>query len=87
MNRVLSDYSMLVVNRVASTIKRLSIQANNFEIKPIIIQMIQQIVRFKGLSQEDPNVHIIIFLETCNFFKHNGVTNDAIHLRLFLFYT
>jgi len=78
---------MLVVNRVASTIKRLSIQANNFEIKPIIIQMIQQIVRFKGLSQEDPNVHIIIFLETCNFFKHNGVTNDAIHLRLFLFYT
>jgi len=35
---------MLVVNRVASTIKRLSIQANNFEIKPIIIQMIQQIV-------------------------------------------
>jgi purine nucleoside permease len=86
-DRVLSDYSMLVVNRVASTIKRLSIQANNFEIKPMIIQMIQQTVRFKGLSQEHPNVHIIIFLETCNFFKHNEVTNDTIYLRLFLFYT
>jgi len=77
---------MLVVNRAASTIKRLTIQANNFEIKPMIIQMIQQTIRFRGLSQEEPNVHIIIFLETCNFFKHNGVTNDAIHLRLLFFF-
>ena len=41
---------MLVVNRTASTIRRLIIQANNFELKPMIIQMIQQTVRFRGLS-------------------------------------
>ena len=40
------------------TILRPIIIANNFEIKPIIIQMIQQSVQFYGLSNEDPNAHI-----------------------------
>ena len=47
--------------------------------------MIQQTVQFGGLSQEDPNVHIANFLEICDTFKHNEVTDDAIRLRLFPF--
>ncbi|XP_050259914.1 uncharacterized protein LOC126704981 [Quercus robur] len=47
--------------------------------------MIQQTVQFEGLSQEDPNVHIANFLEICDTFKHNGVIDDAIRLRLFPF--
>ena len=47
--------------------------------------MIQQTVQFWGLSQEDLNVHIANFLEICDTFKHNGVTDDAIRLRLFHF--
>ena len=42
--------------------------------------MIQQTVQFGGLSQEDPNVHIANFLEICDTYKHNGVTDDAIRL-------
>ena len=83
--KVLRDYATPSVNGATSSIRRPAIQANNFEIKPAIIQMIQQTVQFGGLSQEDPSVHIANFLEICDTFKHNGVTDDAIRLRLFPF--
>ena len=61
------------------------IQANNFEIKPTIIQMIQSSVQFEGLANDDLNLHNENFLEICDTFNHNGVTDDAIRLRLFPF--
>ena len=45
--------------------------------------MIQSLVRFGGLTNDDPNIHIAIFLEICDTFKHNGVIDDAIRLWLF----
>lgn len=33
----------------------------------------------------DPNIHIANILEIYDTFKHNGVTDDVIHLRLFPF--
>ena len=47
--------------------------------------MIQNSAQFSGLPSEDPNVHINIFLEICDLFKQNGVSDDAIKLRLFPF--
>ena len=70
---------------LGSSVIRPNIQANNFGIKPIILQMIQNSVKFSGLPSEDPNAHIYIFLEICNLFKQNGVSDDAIKLRLFPF--
>ncbi|KAL5564735.1 hypothetical protein UlMin_027899 [Ulmus minor] len=83
LNRALKDYSIPSVG--VSSIQRPLIQANNFEIKPVIIQMIQNSVQFGGLANNDPNLHIANFLEICDTFKHNGVTDDAIRLRLFPF--
>jgi hypothetical protein len=47
--------------------------------------MIQTSIQFYGLPNDDPNAHIASFMESCDTFKHNGVTDDAIRLRLFPF--
>ena len=47
--------------------------------------MIQNSVQFHGLPTEDPNLYIAYFLEICDMFKVDGVPDDAIRLRLFLF--
>ena len=65
-------------------IRRPTIQANNFELKSITLQLLQGI-QFHGLAHEDPNTHILNFLEVCDTVKYNGVSDDAIRLRLFPF--
>ena len=65
-------------------IRRPAIQANNFELKFITLQLLQGI-QFHGLAHEDPNAHILIFLEVCDIVKYNGVSDDAIRRRLFPF--
>ena len=65
-------------------IRRLAIQANNFEFKFITLQLLQGI-QFHGLVHENPNAHILNFLEVCDTVKYNGVSNDASRLRLFSF--
>jgi Retrotransposon gag protein len=58
--------------------------ANNFELKPALINMVQQ-HPFNGLPNDDPNLHLSVFLKIYNTLKVNGVTDDAIRLRLFPF--
>ncbi|XP_034203729.1 uncharacterized protein LOC117618238 [Prunus dulcis] len=79
------DYDVPSVVASPSSIRRPTIDANNFEIRPAIISMIQQSSIFCGLPQEDPNSHISNFLEICDTFKCNGATNDPVRLRLFPF--
>lgn len=35
-------------------------------------------MKFDGLQDEDPNAHIVNFLEICYTFIINGITDDAI---------
>ena len=83
--RVLLDTSMPGLGGARQSITRPTIEANNFEIKPALLQMIQSTVQFYGMLNEDPNDHIANFLEICDTLKYNGVTNDALRLRLFPF--
>ncbi|KAH9698609.1 hypothetical protein KPL71_024069 [Citrus sinensis] len=83
--RPLRDYIVSIVNGAHSSIARPTVQANNFEIKSTIIQMIQTSVQFAEMPNDDPNAHIANFLEICDTFKLNGVSHNAIRLRLFPF--
>ena len=65
-------------------IRRPTIQANNFELKSITLQLLQGI-QFHELAHEDLNAHTLIFLEVCDTVEYNGVSNDDIRLRLFPF--
>ena len=84
-NRTLGDYAIPLVTGATSSIRRPAIQANNFEITPAILQMMTSTVQFSGMPHDDPNAHIASFLELCDTFKHNGVSDDAVRLRLFPF--
>ena len=68
---------------VQTAIQRPPIQANNFELKSVTLQMLQNIL-FHGLPSENPNMHLTNFIEVCDTVKYNGVTEEALKLRLFL---
>ena len=58
--------------------------ANNFELKPALITMVQQ-HQFTGHPIEDPNEHLGRFLRMANTVKLNGLRLEVIKLHLFLF--
>ena len=67
---------------VQSAIRRPPIQANNFELKIVTLQMLQNI-QFHGLPSENLNTYLTKFIEVCDTVKYNGVTEEALRLRLF----
>ena len=46
------------------------------------LQMLQNIM-FHGLPNENPNMHLTNFIKVCDTVKYNGVTEEALRLRLF----
>ena len=81
--RPIRDYA-LPPSVTPPVIRRSTIQANNCKLKSITLQLLQAI-QFHGLTHEDPNPHILNFLEVCDTVKYNGVSDEAIRLRLFPF--
>ncbi|KAI3443836.1 hypothetical protein Pfo_000501 [Paulownia fortunei] len=60
--RAIRDYFQPTMNQNYSGIARQPINANNFELKPALISMVQQ-NQFGGSAVEDPNAHLAMFLE------------------------
>ena len=65
---------------VQTVIRRPPIQSNNFELKSVTLQMLQNIL-FHGFPSENPNMHLTNFIEVCDTVKYNGVTEEALRLR------
>ena len=63
-------------------VKQPAIDANDFELEPTLITMVQQ-NQFAGHSTENPNEHLGRFLRIANSIKLSGVKPKVIQLQLF----
>ncbi|XP_042409978.1 uncharacterized protein LOC121999349 [Zingiber officinale] len=83
-DKLLKDYAAPYARGVRSNITRSPIEANNFEIKPAVIHMVQQ-NQFGGGLHDDPNHHLELFYEICDTMKVSGVPPESVRLLLFEF--
>ena len=72
-----------VIRDEYSVVRQPAIDANNFELKPTLIAIVQQ-NQYTGHPSEDPNEHMGRFMRMANRVKLNGVRPKVIKLQLFL---
>ena len=82
--RPLKFYAIPSHDEPHNSIAAPAIEANNFELKPSLLSAVQQ-NQFSGGPTEDPNLHLSVFLQYADTVKANGVSPEAIRLRLFPF--
>ena len=81
---IMEEFWRPIIQEEYSTVRQPPIEANNFELKPALITMVQQ-HQFTGHPFEDPNEHLGRFMRMTNTVKLNGVRLDVIKLQLFPF--
>ena len=81
---MMEDFWRPVIRDEYSTVRQPSIDANNFELKPALITMVQQ-HQYTGHPSEDTNEHMGRFLRMANIVKLNRVRPEVIKLQLFPF--
>ena len=80
----MEDFWRPVIRDEHSVVRQPAIEANNFELKPALITMVQQ-HQFTGHPSEDPNEHMGRFMRMTNTVKLNGVKLEVIKLQQFPF--
>ena len=80
----MEDFWRPIIRDEYSVVRQPTIEANNFELKPALITMVQQ-HQYTRHPSEDANEHLGRFLRMENIVKLNGVNPDVIKLRLFPF--
>ena len=80
----MEDFWRPIIQEKYSAIRQPIVDANNFELKPALITMVQQ-HQFTGHPTEDPNEHLGRFLRMANTVKLNSVRPEVIKLHLFPF--
>ena len=75
----IEDFWTPVIQEEYSVVRQPAIEANNFELKPTLITMVQQ-HQFTGHPSEDPNEHIGRFMRMANTVKLNRVRPEVIKL-------
>ena len=80
----LGDCWRPMMNENYSGIRHQPIDANNFELKPVLISMVQE-QQFEESPSKDPNGHLLNFLQLCGTIKMNGVDHNVIKLKHFPF--
>ena len=84
MTDTMEDFWRPIIQEQYYAIRQPIVDANNFELKPALITVVQQ-HQFTGHPTEDPNEHLGRFLRMENTMKLNGVRPEVIKLHLFPF--
>ncbi|XP_061336907.1 uncharacterized protein LOC133283987 [Gastrolobium bilobum] len=77
------SHGVPTLNNLHSGIVQPEVAAANFELKPVMFRMLQTIGQYNGMPSEDPHLHLKNFMDVADSFKIQGVTTDAIKLKLF----
>ena len=80
----MEDFWRPIIQEEYSTIRQPTVDANNLELNPALITMVQQ-HQFTGHLTEDPNKHLGRFIRMANTVKLNGVRPEVIKQHLFPF--
>ena len=80
----MEDFWRPVIRDEYYAVRQPTIEANDFELKPGSITMVQQ-HQYIGHPNEDPNEQMGRFMRMANTIKMNGVRLEVIKLQLFLF--
>ena len=78
----MKDFWRPIIQEVYLAVRQPAIEANNFELEPALITMVQQ-HQFTGHPSEDPNEHMGRFMRMANTVKLNRVRPEVIKLQLF----
>ncbi|XP_015939897.1 uncharacterized protein LOC107465435 [Arachis duranensis] len=84
--RVLASYTFPNPRHYGSSILTPNVNANNFELKPQLITLVQNNCSYGGGPLEDLNQHLSTFLRICDTVKTNGVHPNIYKLLLFPFF-
>ncbi|KAL4379343.1 hypothetical protein GQ457_02G031760 [Hibiscus cannabinus] len=82
-NRPIRDHLLLDLENLNRGIVTPEIQATQFELKPVMFNMLNSIGQFGGLTHEDARQHLRSFIEFCDSFRQHGVHEDVTRLKLF----
>ena len=75
----MEDFWRPIIQDESSVVRQPTIEANNFELKPALITMVQQ-HQFIRHPSEDPNEHMGRFFRMANTVKLNEVRPKVIKL-------
>ncbi|XP_021751824.1 uncharacterized protein LOC110717431 [Chenopodium quinoa] len=81
---LLRDYNHPNAFQLRSGIRLPTTNANNFELSPQLIRMIQS-DQFGGSPHECPFAHLDNFLELCTTIKQNNISEEFIRMHMFQF--
>ena len=83
-SNTMEDFWRSIIQEEYFVVRQPAIEANNFELKLALINMVQQ-HQFTSHLSEDPNEHMGRFMRMANTVKSNGVRLEVIKLQLFPF--
>ncbi|KAL4290887.1 hypothetical protein GQ457_14G012560 [Hibiscus cannabinus] len=82
-NRSIRDHLLPDLGNLNPGIVTPEIEAAQFELKPVMFNMLNSIGQFGGSPHEDARQHLRSFIEVCDSFRQQGVHEDVLRLKLF----